>query len=164
MGSSAVGRIQHSHDISWQTENTRTGSTPTTRRVQTLMSRIDQSHQRVLQIRNNRSTTAAYTVACRMLQKRTRALKWERRALELQRAADRNAIKGFYNGLKEVCGPKKKEPVLKSTDGMETFSESKRVVTRWSEHFQKLPNVATDINRSRRYWQQPAPNYQNSTN
>ena len=48
--------------------------------------------------------------------------------MELQRAADRNDMKGFYNGQKEVWGPKKKGPVhLKSTDGMETFSDSKRV-------------------------------------
>ena len=60
----------------------------------------------------------------------------------MQRAADRNNMKGFYNGLKEVWGPKKKRPVhLKSTYGMETFSGSKRVVARWSEHFRKLLNV-----------------------
>ena len=41
-----------------------------------------------------------------------------------------------------MWGPKKKGPVqLKSTDGMETFSDSKRVMARWSEHFQKLLNV-----------------------
>ena len=41
-------------------------------------------------------------------------------------------------------GTKKKGPVhLKSTDGMEAFSDSKRVVTRWSEHFQL--NVPGDI-------------------
>ena len=56
----------------------------------------------------------------------------------LQRAADRNDMKGFCNGLKAVWGPKKEGPVhLKSTDGMETFSNSKRVVARWGEHFQK---------------------------
>ena len=32
-----------------------------------------------------------------------------------------------------------------STDGMETFSDSKRVVARWSEHIQKLLNVSGDI-------------------
>ena len=64
----------------------------------------------------------------------------------MQRSADRNDMKGFYNGLKEVWGPAKKGPVhLKSTDGMETFSDSKRVVARWSEHFQKLLNVPGDI-------------------
>ena len=106
----------------------------------------------VLQTRSTRSTTAAYKDACRLLQKRTHALKsdwWERKAVELQRAADSNNMKGFYNGLKEVWGdwgPKKKGPVqLKSTDEMETFFDSKRVVARWSEHFHKLLNVPGDI-------------------
>ena len=41
-------------------------------------------------------------------------------------AADRNDMKGIYNGLKEMWGPKRKGPVqLKSTDGMENFSDSK---------------------------------------
>ena len=66
--------------------------------------------------------------------------------MELQKAADRNDMKGFYSGLKEVWGPKKKGPVqTKSTDGTETFSDSKRVVARWSEYFQKLLNVPGDI-------------------
>ena len=34
---------------------------------------------------------------------------------------------------------------MKSADGMETFSDSKRLVERWSEHFQKLFNVPGDI-------------------
>ena len=33
---------------------------------------------------------------------------WERKAVELQRAVDRNDMKGFYSGLMEVWGPKKK--------------------------------------------------------
>ena len=51
--------------------------------------------------------------------------------------ADKNDMKGCYNGMKGVWGPKKKGPFhMKSTDGMETFSDSKKVVARWSEHFQ----------------------------
>ena len=66
--------------------------------------------------------------------------------MELQRAAGRNNKKGFYNGLKDVWGPKNKGPVhLKSTDGMEAFSDSKKGMARWSEHFQKLLNVPGDI-------------------
>ena len=34
---------------------------------------------------------------------------------------------------------------LKSMDGTETFSDSMRVVARWSEHFQKVLNVPGDI-------------------
>ena len=104
---------------------------------------------KVLQTRSTRSTIAAYKDACRLLQKHTRAPKsdlWERKAVKLQRATDRNDMKGFYNGLKEVWGAKKKGPVhMKSTDGIETFSHSKRVVARWSEHFQKLFNIPGDI-------------------
>ena len=63
-------------------------------------------------------------------------------AEELQRASDRNDIKDIYNGLKEVCGPQTKQPVhLKSFDGLEIFTDSKRVMARWSEYFQKLLNV-----------------------
>ena len=79
------------------------------------MSRRDQALQRVLQTRSTKSTTAAFKDACRLLQKHTRALMsdwWERKAVELQRSADRNDMKDFYNGLKEVCGPKKKGPEI----------------------------------------------------
>ena len=78
---------------------------PNDQELQTLMSKRDQAHQRGLQTRSTRSTTAAYKDACRLLQKRTHALMsdwWERKAVELERAADRNDIKGFYSGLKEV--------------------------------------------------------------
>ena len=67
--------------------------------------------------------------------------------MELKRAAAKSNMKGFYNGLKDVWEPKKKASVhLKSTDGMETFSDSKRVVARWSEHTQTLLNVPSDKN------------------
>ena len=136
-----------------QIENTRTGSTPITRSYR-LMSIRDQTHQKVLQTRTTRSTTAAYKEACRLLQKRTRALKseWrEMKAEELQISADRSNTMGFYNGQKEVLGPKKYGPFhLKSTNGMETFSNSKRVMVRWREHFQKLLNVPGDIDHEAR--------------
>ena len=122
---------------------------PNDQEQHTFMSRRDQAHQRVLYTRSTRTTTAAYTYDCRLLHKRTRELKsdwWEKKAVKLHRAADSNDMAGFYNGLKEVLGPKKKGPVhLKSTDGTETFSDSKIIVARWSEHFQKLLNVPGDI-------------------
>ena len=84
-----------------------------------LMAKRDQAHQRVLQIRSTRSVVQAYKDASRILQKYTRARKsewWEMKAEELQRAADRNDMKGFYSGLKEVWGPQTKQPAhLKSS-------------------------------------------------
>ena len=93
--------------------------------------------------------TKLYKDACRILQKYTQARKsewWEMKAEELQRAADRNDMKGFYSGLKEVWRPQTKQPVhLKSSDGLEIFTDSKSVIARWSEYFQKLLNVPGDI-------------------
>ena len=55
-------------------------------------------------------------------------------------------MKGFYSRLTEVSGPKKKGPLhQKSKEALETFSDTKGVVARWSEHFQKLLNVPGDI-------------------
>ena len=68
------------------------------------------------------------------------------KAEELQTAADRNDMKGFHNGLNEIWGPRKLGSVqLKSTDGQETFSDNKRVLKRWREHFQNLLNMPGDI-------------------
>ena len=114
-----------------------------------LMAKRDQAHQIVLLIRSTRSAVHAYKDACRILQKYTRARKsewWEMKAGELQRAADRNDMKGFYSGLQEVRGPQTKQSVhLKSSDGLEIFTDSKNVMARWSEYFQKLLNVPGDI-------------------
>ena len=151
MGSSAAGRLHNTPKICLGKPDRKHQDwfDPNDQKLQTLMSRRDQAHQRVLQTRSTRSATASYKNASRLLQKHTRALKsdwWERKAVELQRAADSNNMKGFYNGLKEVWEPKRKGSVQqKSTYGMETFSDSKCVVARWREHFQKLLNVPGDI-------------------
>ncbi|KAK2140791.1 hypothetical protein NP493_5582g00002 [Ridgeia piscesae] len=101
---------------------------------------------------STRSTTAAYKDARRLLQNHARTPKsdwWEKKAVELQRAADRNDIKGFYGGLKELRGPTKKGPVhLKSTDGMETFSDSKRLQEKCIEQDRPLYMVFVDCNKA----------------
>ena len=66
------------------------------------------------------------------------------KAEELQRAADRNDMKGFYSGLKEVCGLQIKQSAhLKSSDGLETFTVSKSVMAIWNDYFQKLLFMGT---------------------
>ena len=108
------------------------------------MAKEDQSHQRVLQIRNTRSAVEAYKDACKILQRYTRARKskwWKIKAEELYRAAYRNDLKGFYSGLNEVWGPQTNQ----LAHGLEIFTDSKSVMARWSEYFQKLLNVPGDI-------------------
>ena len=68
------------------------------------------------------------------------------KAEDLQRAADRNDMKGLYSALKEVWVPQTKQHVhLRSCEGLETFTDSKSVMAGWSEYFQKLLNVPGDI-------------------
>ena len=55
-------------------------------------------------------------------------------------------MQGFYSGLKELWGTQMKQHVqLQSSDGLEAFTDSKSVMARWSEYFQKLLNVSGDI-------------------
>ena len=61
-------------------------------------------------------------------------------------AADRNYMNCFYSGLNKAWSPQTKQPVhMKSFDRVETFSDSKSGVARWSEYFQKFINVPGDI-------------------
>ena len=114
-----------------------------------LMKKRHETHQHVLQTRSTRSTTTAYKEACRHLQRYTRKMKttwWEKKAKDLQRSADKNDMKSFYTGLKEVWGPQTRSTVhLKSLDGNTTFSDNKRVLERWSQHFETLLNQPGDI-------------------
>ena len=60
---------------------------------------------------NTRSNRSKYTEARRKLQRYTRKLKsdwWEEKAESLQHAADKNDMKSFYRGLREVYGPAKR--------------------------------------------------------
>lgn len=55
-------------------------------------------------------------------------------------------MKSFHTGLKEVWGPQTRSTVhLKSLDGTTTFSDNKRVLERWSQHFETLLNQPGDI-------------------
>ena len=70
----------------------------------------------------------------------------EVKAEELKRDADRNDMKYFYTGLKEVWGIRKKLSVhMKSTIGTRNFFDNKRVVAIRKEYLQKLLKVSDDI-------------------
>ena len=65
---------------------------------QILRDAMAERDQRLLQIRSTISTVEAYKDACRIMQRYTRARKyewWGMNAEELQRTADRNDMKGF---------------------------------------------------------------------
>ena len=84
-----------------------------------------------------------YHVCKQQAQKSLRDMKntwWKTIATDLQDAADRKNYSSFYQGLKAVYGPKhKSSSAVKSKDGL-LITEPKKVLERWSEHFNEVLN------------------------
>lgn len=117
--------------------------------IHELITRRNIARTNMLGSRITRSTTSAYKTACQALQMATRKMKsdwWEEKAKEIQQHADMNNMKGFYNSLKMVWGPKIKHPTqLKSRDGSSLITEQKDLLLRWSNHFENLLNVSGQV-------------------
>ena len=66
---------------------------------------------------------------------------------EIQLAADRNDMKSFYSGLKEVYGPTGggNSPIL-SADGKTLLADKESILARWAEHFNGVLNRPSSIN------------------
>ena len=64
------------------------------------------------------------------------------RAEEIQGFADRNDMKNFYDGLKEVYGPSTTGSLstLLSDDGCTLITDKEKVLERWAEHFNSVLN------------------------
>ena len=64
------------------------------------------------------------------------------RAEEIQGLADRNNMKDFYDGLKEVYGPSTTGSLstLLSDDGCTLITDKEKVLERWAEHFNSVLN------------------------
>ena len=70
------------------------------------------------------------------------------KADKLQGFADRNDMKNFYNSLKEVYGPTTSGSLapLLSADGSTLITGKEKVLERWAEHFDSVPNRPSTIN------------------
>ena len=70
-----------------------------------------------------------------------------RKADEIQSAADRNDMKSFYSGIKEVYGPTRSgtSPLL-SADGNTLLTDKESILARWAEHFAGVLNRPSSIN------------------
>ena len=99
---------------------------------------------KVLQ-RKTRSNVDRLAKARSKLQKYTREKKsawWEEKAEELQRAADKNDMKAFYNGLREVYGPQNRGTAqLLDEDGETVLTAKDDTLKRFAQHFDHLLNV-----------------------
>ena len=121
---------------------------------------LNQMHSTHLQWINDKSCCAkrhAYKAARSQAQARLREMKekwWAAKAVELQEAADRHDMKAFYDGLKQVYGPKDSGSApVRSKDGTNLITDREEILARWAEHFQTVLNqpstfdfsVLTDI-------------------
>lgn len=120
--------------------------------ISKLIDAKNNAHKVLLSSRASRSKTETYRKTCRELQKGTRKLKtkwWEDKAEELQYFANTNNMKGFYDGLKEVWGPRTNQPMqLKTLDGERLLTEDSQVLDRWAEHFSNLLNAPAAVSDS----------------
>ena len=69
------------------------------------------------------------------------------KADEIQGFADRNDMKNFYDGLKEVYGPtiSGSSPLL-SVDGSTLITDKEKILERWAEHFDSILSHPSIIN------------------
>ena len=64
-----------------------------------------------------------------------------KKAEEIQGYADRNDMKNFYDGLKEIYGPTPSGSIpLLSADGSTLFTDKDMILGRWAKHFKSVLN------------------------
>ena len=69
------------------------------------------------------------------------------KADEIQGFADRNDLKNFYRGIKEVYGPTTTSPFpLLSADSSTLITDKDKILERWAEHFDNVLNRPSNIN------------------
>jgi len=85
-----------------------------------------------------------FSNARRICQSRIRELQnswWQKKSEELQRQADRNDMRGFFEGTKELYGPLKcHSSSLLDATGEALVSNPTDILQRWREHFEVLLN------------------------
>lgn len=101
--------------------------------------------------RNTRSNKAKFKAANKKLTGICRERKnewWLAKAAELQVLADTNDIKGFYQSMKAIWGPRTSHPdQLLASNNTTLLTEKKDLLIRWSEHFKKLLNETPEIDQ-----------------
>ena len=117
-------------------------------RLNILLEERNKAKARHLQT-NTRANRARLVEARSKLQQYTRELKsqwWEEKAEGLQLAADKNDMKTFYSGLREVYGPQKRGTApLTALDGETLLKEKDEILNRFAEHFDQLLNIPGNV-------------------
>ena len=74
---------------------------------------------------------------------------WIRKAQEIQRHADDNNTHAFYEAVKSLYGPLKRNIApVRSADGSILFKDKQQILERWAEHFHALLNATNPADPS----------------
>ena len=116
---------------------------------QSLLDTMHATHLAWINDKHSTAKKSAYTKARQTAQVKLREMKdnwWMQKSLELQDAADQHDMKRFYDGLKEVYGPRDSgsTPVL-SKDGSTMITDRELILKRWAEHFESVLNQPADF-------------------
>ena len=119
--------------------------------LNSLLEERNKAKAKVLQ-RKTRANTSRLKIARSQLQRYTREKKsqwWKEKAEALQQAADKNDMKAFYNGLREVYGPQRRGTAqLFDLDGITVLKEKDQTLNRFAQHFEQLLNVEGSVDQS----------------
>ncbi|KAJ1203180.1 hypothetical protein NDU88_006973 [Pleurodeles waltl] len=118
--------------------------------IQTLLDEKRQTFRSLQQDTTSSSKKAGYnTIKCKVQAKiREMQDSWlNRKAVEIQKYADSNNSKCFYNALKTIYGPQSPgtSPLL-SADGSTLLNDKNAILKRWAEHFNNVLNRPSTIN------------------
>ena len=79
-------------------------------------------------------------------QRTLRAMKndwWTKKAHEIQHHADTNNSHAFYDSIKAIYGPQRKNITpVRSADGTILYKDKQQILDRWAEHFNTLLNTS----------------------
>jgi len=99
--------------------------------------------------RSTRKTKRKYKECNRAFQKKCRELKnkwWQDKAAELQKLANRNDMRSFYENMRAVWGPRVNHPdQLFKKNSHTLLTQRDDLMQRWTEHSQTLLNETGNV-------------------
>lgn len=134
-GAEVLGFVQRKNQ-DWFDENNQ--------EITALLQKMYTTHSSYIANKSSATCKSQYFQAKHVVQTKLRQMKvscWEKKAQELQEAADTHNSKLLHGGLRAVYGPKSCgcTPV-RSTDGEKLLTDKAEILTRWAEHFNCLLN------------------------
>ena len=114
-----------------------------------LLDSMHTTHLAWINDKSNPAKKSEYNRTKQIAQVRLREMKnrwWVSKAEELQAAADRHDMKGFYHSLRTVHGPRESGSApVKSADGSTLITDKAQILQRWVEHFHGVLNQQSNF-------------------